>query len=144
MAVENVTLVNKFGKMAGWNSVTANLLGRDLEGVQEIEYDDEQELENVYGAGAMPIGQGEGNYSAKGAIMLLIEERINLLDSLPAGARIQDLVFPIVVEYEYNGRIYTDKLNNCRIKNQGVAVKQNDKTIGFKHDLLVSHINWNV
>lgn len=144
MAVENVTLVNKFGKMAGWNSVTVNVLGRDLEGVTEVEYDDEQEIESVYGAGAMPIGQGEGNYSAKGALMLYAEERINLLDSLPAGSRIQDLVFPVVVEYEYNGRIYTDKLNNCRFKNQGVAVKQNDKNIVFKHDLVVSHIDWNV
>lgn len=144
MAVENVTLVNKFGKMAGWNSVTANLLGRDLEGITELEYDDEQEMENVYGAGAMPIGQADGNYAAKGAVTLLIEERLNLLDSLPAGARLQDLSFPVVVEFEYNGKTYTDRINNCRIKNQGVAVKQNDKTIGFKHDLLVSHIDWNI
>lgn len=138
-------LINKFGLMAGWNQVKVNLFGRDLEGITELEYDDEQEMENVYGGGPMPIGQSKGNYAAKASITLFIEERNALLDSMPPGTRLQDIgPFDIPVQYEYLTRIYKDVLRNCRIKNNGVAVKQNDKTIAFKHDLLISHIDWNV
>jgi len=45
------TIINKFGKMQGWNSVTVNVLGRDLEGITSIKYDDCTQKENVYGAG---------------------------------------------------------------------------------------------
>lgn len=48
--------------MAGWNSVTYNLYGRDVEGISELGYDDNIEKEMIYGAGRMPIGVGEGNY----------------------------------------------------------------------------------
>ena len=59
---QRTTIINKFGKMAGWNSVTARALGRDIVGIKKIAYSDEQEMDNEYGAGNMPIGQSEGNY----------------------------------------------------------------------------------
>ena len=59
------TIINRFGKVAGWNSITVNLLGRDVEGITEIEYSDSLEKENIRGAGAYPVGRGEGNYEAK-------------------------------------------------------------------------------
>jgi hypothetical protein len=140
-----VTIINKFGKMAGWNSVTARILGRDIVGIKKIAYSDEQEMENEYGAGNMPIGQSEGNYKAKASIEISIEERLALQASLPPGTRIQDIIpFPLVVSYEYNGTIYKDIIQNCRIMDNGVDVKQGDKTIATDHNLLTSHISWNV
>jgi hypothetical protein len=52
--------------------------------------------------------------------------------------------FPIVVEYEYNGFKKKDIIHNCEFKGNGVDVKQNDKSIATKFDLVVSHIWWNV
>jgi hypothetical protein len=99
---QRTTIINKFGKMAGWNSVTARALGRDIVGIKKIAYSDEQEMDNEYGAGKMPIGQSEGNYKAKASIELTIEERLALQASLPSGTRIQDIApFPIVVAYDY-------------------------------------------
>lgn len=143
--MQRTTIINKFGKMAGWNSVTARALGRDIVGIRKISYSDEVEAENEYGAGGMPIGQSEGNYKAKASIELTIEERLALQASLPQGKRIQDIApFPIVIAYDYNGRIYKDVIHNCRIMDNGVDVKQGDKTIATDHNLLTSHIDWNV
>lgn len=139
------TIKNKFGTLTGWNNIKVHLLGRDLEGISEVAYDDEREMENVYGAGGYPVGQGEGNYAANASITLLNEERLALMASLPSGTRIQDIKpFPIVVEFEYQGNIYTDVIQNCRFKNNGVEAKQNDKSFSMKFDLLTSHIDWNV
>lgn len=139
------TLINKFGKLAGWNSITVNLLGRDVEGITELEYDDSLEMENVYGAGAFPVGYGEGNYAAKAAITLLLEETNAIQRALPRGKNITSIApFDIVVEYAYDGFKIKDRIHNCKFKGRGVAVKQNDKTIGYKHELLLSHIGWNV
>ena len=138
-------IINKFGKLAGWNSITINLLGRDVEGTNELEYDDTLKMENVYGAGAYPVGYGEGNYTAKASVTLLLEETNAIQRSLPPGKRLSDIApFDIVVEYEYNGFKMKDRIHNCKFKGRGVAVKQGDKTIAYKHELLVSHIGWNV
>ena len=139
-----IKLINKFGKMAGWTSVKVEFLGRVIEGISEVEYNDTQDLENVYGAGDKQIGQSEGNYEAKASITLYTEEMRALLDSLPAGVRIQDISFNIKCSFEYGLKFYTDVIANCRIMNNGVAVKQGDKTIATKHDLLTTHIDWNV
>lgn len=138
-------IINKFGEVTGWNHITLNMLGRDVEGVNELEYNDDQEMENVYGAGAYPVGQGKGQYNATAGITLMIEEKRAIEASLPSGRRLQDVApFDIKVSYDVDGTIYTDVIKNCRIKNNGVAVSQNDKTIATKHDLLCSHIEWNV
>jgi hypothetical protein len=139
------TIINKFGKMAGWNSVTARILGRDLVGVRKIAYSDETEKENEYGAGGMPIGQSEGNYKATASIELTLEERLALQSSLPRGSRIQDIAaFPVVVMYDYNGQIFKDVIQNCSFMDNGVDVKQGDKSISTDFNLLTSHIDWNI
>jgi hypothetical protein len=138
-------LINRFGKLAGWNSITVNMMGRDIEGITELAYDDSMEKENAYGAGPFPIGRAEGNYTAKASITLLVEERIALQRSLTPGMRIQDIApFDINVQYDYNGFLYRDRIRNCEFTGNAVEVKQNDKTIAYKYDLIVSHIDWNV
>ena len=138
------TIINRFGKITGWNQLTFNILGRDLEAIMELEYEDEVDMENEYGAGGYPIGQSEGNYKAKGSITLYSEEIVSLQASLPPGSRIQNIPpFSGTAVYELNGPIIRDVLNNCKIKNVGKAVKQGDGKITHKLDLLISHIDWN-
>lgn len=139
------TIINKFGKMAGWNSVTVSMMGRDVEGVSSVKYDDETSKENVRGAGKYPIGRGEGNYEAKCSIGILKEEIDALQMVLPPGKRIQDIEpFDISVQYEYtNGKIITDRIRNCEFTNRGVEVKNGDGSISTEYTLIVSHIDWN-
>lgn len=139
------TIINKFGSITGWNHLTVRVLNRDLEAITELSYDDEQKMDNEYGAGKYPVGQSEGNYEAKASITLYSEEIVALQSSLPPGKRIQDIpAFPIVVQYERNGIITKDIIQNCRFKNNGKDLKQGDGKIVKQIDLLCSHIDWNV
>ncbi len=139
------TIINKFGRMAGWNSIQVNMLGRDVEGITELEYNDSLDIEVARGQGAYPIGYGEGNYEAKAAISLYTEEWNALQRSLLPGMSIAEIApFPIVVEYEYDGFKMKDVFT-AKLKGRGVAVKQGDKTIAYKADLVVlGKINWNI
>lgn len=143
MRVSN--LINKFGKLGGWNDVTMNFLGRDVEGITDLEYDDELDIETVMGQGAFPIGYGEGNYKAKASFTLYNEEWNALQMSLPAGSPMSFIApFPVIVEYDYNGFKKKDVFT-IKIKGRGVAVKQGDKTIAYKANVVVlGKINWNV
>lgn len=142
----STTIVNKFGTLQGWNSLTVNILGRDVEGVTEMAYDDKQKKENVYGAGQYPIGRGRGNYEPKASITLMKEEVDALKLSLPPGKSIRDIApFDIVSQYETEtGVILKDRIRNAEFMGDGVEVKQNDMTITTKYELLISHIEWNV
>jgi hypothetical protein len=138
-------IVNKFGKMVGWNDTKVNMLGRDVEGITAIEYDDTQELENIMGAGSKPIGRGTGNYQAKASITLHKEEVVALQRSLAPGARLSSIApFDVTVHYEYQGFMYKDRIRNCQFKGNGVSVKQGDKSMPQKFDLIISHIDWNI
>ncbi len=138
-------IINHFGKVTGWNHVAARILGRDVVGITEIAYDDSVEIEGVKGAGQYDVGVGEGNYTAKASITLTQEERVGILNALPPGFRIQDIdAFPIIVTYDNNGVIYRDVIQACRFKNNGVEVKQGDKSIAFKFELYTPKIDFNL
>lgn len=142
----STTIVNKFGTLQGWNSLTVNILGRDVEGIVELAYDDKQKKENVYGAGIYPIGRGRGNYEPKCSVTLMKEEVDALKLSLPPGKSIRDIApFDLVSQYETEqGIILKDRIRNAEFMGDGVEVKQNDLTIATKYELLISHIEWNV
>lgn len=144
--MQGTTIINGFGQLKGWNSIIANLLGRDLEGITELAYDDNVEKTNIMGAGEMPVGRGRGNYTAKASITLLIEEVDGIMVMLPPGKRLQDIEpFDIIVHYQRkDGVIQTDIIRNVEFINNGVEVKQGDQSIAKKLDLVVSHIDWNV
>ncbi len=136
-------VINKFGQMQGWNSIAVNMLGRDVEGVSKISYDDTSTKENVYGAGDMPIGRSRGNYEAKATLGLYKEEVDAIKLALASGKRIQDIKpFDIIVQYEIDGVIKKDILHNCEFTNNAVDVSQGDGTISTDHELIISHITW--
>ena len=142
----NPIVINKFGTMQGWNSVTVNVLGRDVEGITELAYNDTTKKENVYGAGKYPVGRGRGNYEAKASITLLKEEVDAMKLALPQGKTIQDIApFDIVSEWTGdNGVILKDRIRNAEFMNDGVEIKQNDVSVATKYDLIISHVEWNV
>ena len=107
------TLINKFGKIAGWNSVKVVMLGRQVEGITALSYKDSKEKDNIYGAGEFPVGRGEGNYKAEASITLLKEEVNALQLALGSGKRLTDIEpFDIPVMYEYKGLVMKDVIRN--------------------------------
>lgn len=142
--MKNVALINKFGKLTGWNSLTLNVFGRDIEGLTEVSYDDNVEIEGVKAVGGFDIGYGEGNYEAKFSFTVLEEERRAMLDALPTGVMIQEVDGSAVISYETGNKVYKDTIPFFKILNNGVAVKQNDKSIAYKFDCYCPKINWSV
>lgn len=136
-------VINKFGTMQGWTSITVHMMGRDVEGITKISYDDTTTKENVYGMGDKPVGRSRGNYEAKSTLGLFKEEVDAIRNALPAGKRIQDVAaFDIIVQYELDGQIRKDIIHNCEFTNNAVDVSQGDGTISADHELIVSHITW--
>jgi hypothetical protein len=139
-------LVNKFGKMAGWNSAKFPLFGRVVEGITEFNYDDDTPVTAIMGAGNMPIGISDNeNYVANCGASFYQEEVFAILDSMPVGSRISDMApVDIPVEYEYNNRTYKDVIRNFKITGFEKGVKQGDGTITVKLKTFCTHIDWNV
>lgn len=138
-------VINKYGKMSGWSSITIRNFGRNQDGATEIEYSDETKIENNYGRGNMPVGYGEGNYEPKASLSMYNEAMQEYLQSLPKGKRLQDIApFDITVMYEFGDNVVTDVLRNCKFKNNGRSAKQGDTSMTTKFELHLSHIDWNV
>lgn len=141
----NATIINKFGKLQGWNSLTANVLGRDLEGITMLSYDDDEDISNAYGAGKYPIGRSDGNYTTEPVKIGLYKEEMDLLDaSMAPGMRIQEIPpFPIIAEYERpGGAVSKDIIHNFQFKKRGRAVQQGDGSIVYECEGICSHIEW--
>ena len=139
--IEN--LENKYGKMAGWNSVTYNVFGTDVEAMIDFTYNDNVEIETIYGHGNMPIGYGEGNYSAECGLTLHAEAVASILAAIPQGKRISDAAASdVVIQYEYQDRVVTDIIRNFKITGLGKEVKQGDKMVGQKVECFCTHIDW--
>jgi hypothetical protein len=137
-------IINKFGKLTGWNDMKFAPLGKLLYGVTEVTYDDTVEMEYAHGAGNMPAGYEEKNYTANASVVLYVEEVMALENSLQPGQRLQDIAsfdFPVI--YDMNGTIRTDVIHNCKFKNNGREWKQNEGKMTKKFDLITSHITWN-
>ena len=140
-----VTIINKFGRIVGWNNVKLNLFGRDIEGIVELEYNDESEGENEYGAGGNVLGQSEGNLKPMFSMSLYSEEVDAVLDSMPPGTRIHQIPpSPVTISYERNLVPRKDVVQNMTIRGFGKSVKQGDGKIIHKCKCLCSHIDWNV
>ena len=137
-------IINKFGNLIGWAAATINFLGRDLEGITSVEYSDEQAVEVAHGAGRMPVGYMEGNYTATASITVYKDEMLALQKSLPPGMRIQDIPpFPLTVNYEHGDDVFKDVIMNVKFKNNGVTLSQGEGKIEVKLDLFCTHIEWN-
>lgn len=137
-------VVNKFGKLAGWNSITFRLFGRDVVGISKIKYGDSQAITNKYGAGNLPIGEEEGNIVPDDLeIDLLQEEYIALIKSIPAGKRLQDATGDCIVDYAYQEERFKDIIHNVRFMNNGVEISQGDGSITRSFKCKVSHITHN-
>lgn len=127
------------GKNYDWGDVDVKMPGLALV-LQEIGYDDEQEMEESYGRGYMPRGYGKGNYKASGKVSMLRDDYEDLLAYCKArGVSFYDLEFPsIVVSYANNGQAITsDELKKVRFTKRTHSAAQNDKTLKVEIDMMI-------
>lgn len=131
------------GVQYSWASISMNILGRTVTGVTAISYGDDQNKENIYGAGSQPIARGRGNIEPTASITLMQFEVEGIEDAVIPG-RIQDIPpFDITVQYmDANGDVRTNIIRNAEFKNNGRDHSQGDTSSETQFELIVSHINW--
>ena len=127
------------GKAYDWGDVDIKLPGLALQ-VQEISYDDEQEMEETYGRGIRPRGFGTGNYKASGKLSLLRDDYDDLLAYCKAkGVPFYKMEFTsIVVSYaNEGGRTIIDELKTVRPIKRSNKAAQGDKSLTVDIDLMI-------
>ena len=95
-----IPLVN--GMLYSWADIVAAISGVPVTGITGIEYGDDQDVVNKYGAGRHPVGRAKGRITPSAKITLYQEEVEALQRQAPNG-RLQDIaplqlpIYPIVV-----------------------------------------------
>lgn len=132
------------GEAYTWSQIKLNILDQRIAGVSSISYDEEQEMQNNYGAGNMPVSQGLGRVSYSGSLSLQMEELEALQNAAP-NRRLQAIpAFDIVVSFipEGGSNIVNHTLKACRFKNNGREISEGDQMIEKEIELLVGFIKW--
>ncbi len=132
------------GTRLGWSNMTVNILGRNVLGISAVNYSDEQEKENLYGAGSLPVARGLGNVKTEASITLAIEE-VEALQNIAPNGNLRELPpFDIIVQFKdkISNKIVTDVIKYCEFTNNKRDIKQGDKTIDVEFKLAVAFIEW--
>ncbi len=143
MSTEVVSpLIN--GRSYGWGDIVVNVGALPITGITAIKYEEEQEKEDVYGAGRRPVARGYGRIKASASITLSVETVMALTASAREGQLNRMAPFTIIVSYlPESGPIIKDVLMNCEFKKQSRDWKEGDMKKEVELELLVSHIEWN-
>ena len=141
MAVNITPLIN--GKSYEWADITCNILGVPVVGITSLEYKEEQQMENIYGAGSYPVSRGYGKVEPSAKVTLLMEE-VEAIQAVAPDGRLNAIAeFDIIVSFiDTNLVTRQHKLRNCRFKNNARSSNQGDTSIPVELDLVLSHIEW--
>lgn len=123
----------------GWGDVDTKIPGLNLV-LQEISYDDEQEMEESYGKGYRPRGYGKGNYKASGKMSMLRDDFDDVLDYCKAtGKSFYNVELPsVIVSYgNPGGRTRIDELKRVVFVKRSHKAAQGDKTLTVDIDLMI-------
>ena len=137
-----IPLVN--GMLYSWADIVAAISGVPLTGITGIEYGEDQDVVNKYGAGRHPVGRAKGRITPSAKIILYQEEVEALQRQAPNG-RLQDIApFDITVTYiPDSGMVAVDKIRNCQFKANNRKWKEGDTGQEVELELVPSHIEWN-
>lgn len=140
--MNGIPLIN--GIEYSWADVVLTIAGIPVTGITGIEYDDDQEVVNNYGAGRHPVSRSKGRITPSAKITLYASE-VAALQKKTVNGRLQDLgAFDVIVSYipEESGMVMTDKIRNCQFKSNKRNVSEGDTSIKVDLDLVVGHIEW--
>lgn len=140
--MNGIPLIN--GIEYSWGDIVCAIAGVPVTGITGIEYSDEQEVTDNYGAGRYAVSRSKGRITCTGKITLYSSE-VNALVKKTLNGRIQDLAaFDIIVSYipDAGGVIVTDKLRNCQFKKNERSWSEGDTSKTVELELAVSHIEW--
>lgn len=136
-----IPMVN--GMLTSWADITTLIAGVPVTGIVGVEYAENQEVVNKYGAGRYPVGRAKGRISPEGKL-ILYQEEVQAIQAQAPGGRIQDIApFDVIVNYmPDSGIVKTDKLRNCQFSGNARKWKEGDTGQEVELPLVMSHIEW--
>ena len=140
--MNGIPLIN--GREYSWGDIVCLINGTNMTGITGIEYSDDQEVTENYGAGRYPVSRSKGRITCAGKITLYVSEVMALQKQAPNG-RLQDIApFDITVSYvpDDGGVVVTDRMRNCQFKKNERSWSEGDTSKTVDLDLAVSHIEW--
>ena len=121
------------GKCYDWTSITIHVSGMDSIEIQEISYDDEQEMEIIYGKGGKIRGQGYGNKKNSVKISLLREdfnEMVRVSKKKGYKSFYAYTIPKITVSFADDGaQTSTDVLTDVKFSKRSMKAAQGDKSM---------------
>jgi hypothetical protein len=132
------------GVQYNWGQVAIRALGNVFVGVEKISYEEKQEMQNNFGAGNYPIGQGLGKIESTCSVTLFQEE-LEALQTAAPGRRLQAIPnFDITVTFipAAGQALVTHTIRNCRIMNNKRDMGSGDTKVSSEINILPSHIDF--
>lgn len=139
--INGVPMIN--GVAHSWGDIVLTIAGVPITGISAIDYGDEQEIKNNYGAGRHPVSRGYGRITPSAKITLKMDEVVAIQRQALNG-RLQNIApFDIGVSYlPESGNIVHDTIRNCSFSKNQRNWKEGDTDQDVELDLLPSHIEW--
>lgn len=129
------------GREYGWGDISVTISAAVLSGIRAIKYEEDQEKENIYGAGRNPVSRGYGRIKTTGSITLLSATVFAMQAIAPKGKLHNLAPFPILVAYQpESGAIIKHVLKNCEFKKTTFDWKEGDMSKEIELELVISHI----
>lgn len=139
MALELEPLIN--GREYGWGDIVTTIAGVPVTGIRAIKYEEEQEKQNIYGAGRNPVSRGYGRVKTTASITLLAATVMALKSKAPKGQLYRIAPFSITVNYQPDNQpLVTHILKNCEFAKNAFDWKEGDMSNEVELELIVSHI----
>lgn len=135
-----VPLIN--GTAYDFSQIIVTILGVPVASVSSIEYKEEQEKKNNYGAGNRPVSRGAGVIEASGSFEISMNDIEAIRTVAPNGSLLQIPAFDITVFFGNPQKPTTHVLKNCEFTNDGTETSQGDTDVKRKFDLVLSHVVW--
>ena len=130
------------GQAYDYTQIIMSVLGVPVAGVTSINYTEEQEKTNNFGAGNRPVSRGRGAIEASGSIELSMNEIEALRDAAPSGSMLKIPPFEITIDYLNLQKVVTHKLKNVEFTNDGVETSQGDTDIRRTFDIVMSAVKY--
>lgn len=142
MAITNgIPLIN--GVEYGWADITLIIAGVPISGFSAIEYDDDQDIKNIYRGGRYPSSRGKGRISLGAKITISMAELL-AIQAKSVNGRIQDIA-PFTIQVSYipdGGKIVHDIIHDCQFKRNQRKWKEGDVSQDVELELVISKITW--
>lgn len=135
-----IPLIN--GRAFDYGQIIVNVMGVPIPSVTSIEYQEEQEKTNNFGAGRRPVSRGHGTINSSASIEMSMTDIEAIRDVAPNGSLLAIPSFDIVVVFGNPQSPKKHTLKNCEFTVDGFSGSLDDTDLTKSFDLVVSHIEF--